>query len=272
MAAKPKRRENKEENFDDAILSRLIDEQRQLSIEEEFTNDVAVLFCGMKKSGKTALIDRFINPAKDEKDMPKPTVALDYKFARYASDTSTSKVLAHIYDLGGDENFEDLVKMPVSPATCGNLVLGITLDLSEPHLVVPSLEKWLRVLRDQVATSLQTLAKDSQNGARRLEALQQGRAAVWQDHPDSAHVQPFPVPLVIFGTKCDCLFGDQDPAKRQGLCRILRYYAHVNGASLVFASVKDKTSMNSVRALLRQLLFGVSAKKDIPEQLDPGKP
>ena len=25
-------------------------------------------------------------------DMPKPTVALDYKFARYASDTSTSKV------------------------------------------------------------------------------------------------------------------------------------------------------------------------------------
>merc|ERR1719326_2703527 len=120
------KRQSKEENFDDSIISRLVDDQRQLSIDEEFTNDVAVLFCGMKKSGKTALIDRFINPSKDEKDMPKPTVALDYKFARYASDTSTSKVLAHIYDLGGDENFEELVKMPVSPMTCGNLVLVVT--------------------------------------------------------------------------------------------------------------------------------------------------
>merc|ERR1719198_862549 len=30
--------------------------------------------------------------------------------------------------------------------------------------------------------------------------------------------------------------------------------------------------MNSVRAVLRQLLFGVTSKKDIPEQLDSGKP
>lgn len=271
-SAKPRKKENKEDNFDDAIISRLIDDQRQLSIDEEFANDVALLFCGMKKSGKTALIDRFINPTKDEKEMPKPTVALDYKFARYASDTSTSKVLAHIYDLGGDENFEELVKMPVSPAACGNLVLGITLDTSEPHLVVPSLEKWLRLLHDQVVHSLQALAKESQSGAKRVEALTQARMAVWAEHPDQAHVQPFPVPLVIFGTKCDALLTDVDPEKRKGLCRILRYYAHVNGASLVFASVKEKTSMNSVRALLRQLLFGVTAKKDIPEQLDPSKP
>merc|ERR1719197_1226848 len=177
MAAKPKKRENKEETFEDAIISRLVDEQRQLSADEEFSNDVSVLFCGMKKSGKTALIDRFINPAKDEKDMPKSTVALDYKFARYASDTSTSKVLAHIYDLGGDENFEELVKMPVAPTNCGNLVLGITLDSSEPHLMVPSLEKWLHLLRDQVSSGWQVLAKDSQNGARRIEAVHQSRMA-----------------------------------------------------------------------------------------------
>jgi len=271
-SAKPKKKDNKEESFEDSILSRLIDEQRQVTVEEEFTNDISVLFCGMKKSGKTALIDRFINPAKDEKDMPKPTVALDYKFARYASDTSTSKVLAHIFDLGGDENFEELVKMPVTPATCGNMVLAITIDTSEPHLAVPSLEKWLRLLRDHVTSSLQTLAKDSPNGAKRVEAQQLARIAAWQEHPDQAHVVPFPVPLVIFGTKCDALLTDVDPEKRKGLCRILRYYAHVNGASLVFSSVKEKTSMNSTRTLLRQLLFGVSAKKDFPEQLDPSKP
>lgn len=271
-ASKPKRRDNKEENFDDAILSRLTNEQRQLNLDEEFLNDVAVLFCGMKKSGKTALIDRFINPAKDEKDMPKPTVALDYKFARYASDTSTSKVLAHIYDLGIDENFEEVLKMPISPANCGNLVLGITLDTSEPHLLISSLEKWLPKLRDQVTVSLQTLARESQSGARRVEALQQARMVPWEEHPDKPYVQPFPVPLVFFGTKCDALLSDVDPEKRKGLCRILRYFAHVNGASLVFSSVKDKSAMNAVRSVLRQLLFGVVAKKETLEQLDPSKP
>jgi len=269
-SAKP--RKAKEESFEDTILARLVDEQRNLSADEEFTNDISVLFCGMKKSGKTALIDRFINPAKDEKDMPKPTVALDYKFARYASDTSTSKVLAHIYDLGGDESFEELLKMPVSPGACGNIVLGVTVDTSEPHHVVSSVEKWLRLLRDHATSSLQTLAAESPNGARRVEAMQQARMAAWAEHPDKAHVQPFPVPLVIFATKCDTLFTDVDPEKRKSLCRILRYYAHANGASLVFSSVKDKTSMNSVRALLRHLLFGVTAKGGVPEQLDPSKP
>jgi len=271
-ASRPKKRENKEETFEDSILSRLGDEQRQLSSNEEFTNDVVVLFCGMKKSGKTALIDRFINPAKDEKDMPKPTVALDYKFARYASENSNSKVLAHIYDLGGDENFEELVKMPVSPASCGNLVLCVTLDTSEPHLAVASLQKWLRLLRDQATSSLQVLAKESQNGASRAAALQQASMAAWAEHSDRAHVVPFPVPLVIFATKCDTLLTDVDPEKRKGFCKILRYFAHANGASLVFSSVKEKTSMNSVRGLLRQLLFGVTPKGGIPERVDPSKP
>jgi len=271
-AAKPKKRENKDEDFGDSILSRLVDDQRQLSANDEFTTDIVVLFCGMKKSGKTALIDRFINKLKEEKDMPKPTTALDYKFARHSSDTSTQKVLAHIYDLGGDESFEELVKMPVSPLTCGNLVLSLTLDTSEPHLVVPSLEKWLALLREQVNSSLQTLAKTSQTGAKRVEVLQQERMAAWEGHDDISQVDPFPVPLVIFATKCDTLLTDVDPEKRKGFCRILRYFAHVNGAHLVFASVKEKSSMNSMRAVLRQLLFAETVKGGLPEQIDPSKP
>jgi dynein light intermediate chain 2 len=272
MASKPKKVDKKEENFEDSIFAKLVEEQRKLSVEEEFTNDVAVLFCGSKKSGKTSLIDRFINPNKEEKDVPKPTVALDYKFARYASDTSTSKVLAHLYDLGGDDNFEEFVKIPMSPEACGNLVLGITVDISEPHSVIPALEKWLRLLRVQVGNSLQALAKESQNGAKRVQEQQARIMATWEEHPDKASVLPFPVPLVIFATKCDVFLSTVDPEKCKGLCRALRYFAHAHGASLVFSSIKDKPSMNNVRALLRQLLFGVTAKQGIPEQLDPSKP
>eukprot|EP00913_Durusdinium_trenchii_P035586 g33302.t1 len=118
------------EDFSSAILTKLTEELVQKTATEEFANDVTILFCGSKKSGKTSLVDRFINPTKDEKDQPKPTVALDYKFARYATE-GTSKVLAHIYDLGGDEANENLIGIPISTSTVGNIVLAITLDLSE---------------------------------------------------------------------------------------------------------------------------------------------
>lgn len=272
MASKAKKTEKKEENFEDSIFAKLIEEQRVVSVQEEFTNDVVVLFCGAKKSGKTSLIDRFINPNKEVQDVPKPTVALDYKYARYASDTSTSKVLAHIYDLGGDENFEEFVKIPVSPGATGNIVLCITVDISEPHSVIPSLEKWLRLLRAHVTTSLQALAQESQNGAKRVQEIQARTMAPWEKHQDRVGVLPFPVPLVIFATKCDVFLSEVDPEKRKGLCNALRYFAHAHGASLVFSSKQDKSSMNAVRALLRQLLFGVTAKQGIPEQLDSSKP
>lgn len=43
-------------------------------------SSTTALFIGAKKAGKTTLIERFINPNKE--DPPKPTSALDYKFVR----------------------------------------------------------------------------------------------------------------------------------------------------------------------------------------------
>mmetsp|Transcript_84614 Transcript_84614/g.274121 ORF Transcript_84614/g.274121 Transcript_84614/m.274121 type:complete len:377 (-) Transcript_84614:160-1290(-) len=261
------------DEVENSLLARLIEEQQQQSADEQFTGDIAVLFCGMKRSGKTSLVDRFINPKKDEKDVPKPTVALDYKYARReASDASASKVLAHIYDLGGDEGNENLVQIPVSPATVGNLVVCLTLDLSEPWAVLPALEKWTQLLRGQVAKSLEALAKESANGAARVEALQKARKEALEQNPDQANVNALPCPLAIFCTKWDVLVGDSDPEKRKALCRALRYFAHVNGASLLFSSLKEKDAMNNVRGILRKLVFGVEVKGGVPEQLDPSKP
>jgi len=271
-ARRPKKKDNKEENFEESIFAKLIEEQNKQSNEEEFANDIAFVVCGMKKTGKTSLIDRFNNANKDEKDVPKPTVALDYKYARFALENSTSKVLAHIYDLGGDENVEELAKIPMSPAASGNMVLAITVDLSEPHSVVPSLERWLGILRVQVTNSLHALASESANGQKRVAEYQSARMATWEEHPDRASLLPFPVTLVIFATKFDVLVSDADPEKRKGLCKALRYFAHAHGASLVFTSIKDKASMNSMRAVLRQLLFGVTPKGGIVEQSDPSTP
>lgn len=271
-SAKPKKKEvSQKDELEASILGRLTEELNRNAAVDEFSNDVTVLFCGMKKCGKTSLVDRFINPNKDDKDQPKPTVSLDYKFARYAAENSTSKVLAHIYDLGGDEGNDDLVAIPVSASTVGNLVLAVTLDLSDAHHVVPVLEKWLNLLRTQVNKSLAAFAKDSACAHARAQAVQQARRDLYAESPDAGHVRPFPVPLVIFGTKWDCL-NDTDPEKRKGLCRALRHFAHTNGASLVFTSLKEKSSMNNARGVLRQLLFGVAAKGGLAEQLDSAKP
>lgn len=262
------------EELDASILGKLVEEQALRSAEEEFSNDVTILFCGPKRSGKTSLIDRFINPTKDEKD-PKPTVALDYKFARYASDTSTSKVLAHIYDLGGEDgSIDSLASVPVSKATAGNLVVALTLDLAEPHSLLSSLERWLKLLQVHVSKSLDALSKESNAGAAHVQALQRSRAQLFEEHADRAVVNPFPVPLVIFATRWDVFVEQCDPEKRKNLCKALRHFAHVNGASLVMSSLasKDKASLNNVRNFMRQLLFGVSAKGGLALEVEASKP
>eukprot|EP00930_Biecheleria_cincta_P042323 TRINITY_DN29119_c0_g1_i1.p1 TRINITY_DN29119_c0_g1~~TRINITY_DN29119_c0_g1_i1.p1 ORF type:complete len:373 (-),score=78.87 TRINITY_DN29119_c0_g1_i1:316-1434(-) len=265
-------KKKEQDDFSDSILFKLIEEHGQKSAEDEFANDVNILFCGAKKSGKTSLVDRFINPNKDDKDQPKPTVALDYKFARYAAEGSTSKVLAHIYDLGGDEGNENLVGVPVSATSVGNLILAITLDLSEPHTCVQNLDKWLKLLRAQVDKATQALAQENPAGARRVEAVQALRSSNYAQHPDRGVINPFPVPLVIFGTKLDVLNADVDPDKRKNLLRAIRHFALANGAFLLTCSLKEKTSLNNMRAVLRQLLFQVAPKGGFPENVDPSKP
>jgi len=55
-----------------------------------------------------------------------------------------------------------------------------------------------------------------------VEAVRAGRSATFEGHPDLAHMQTFPVPLVIFGAKWDALATDTDPEKRKSLCKALR--------------------------------------------------
>mmetsp|Transcript_76125 Transcript_76125/g.215282 ORF Transcript_76125/g.215282 Transcript_76125/m.215282 type:complete len:403 (-) Transcript_76125:90-1298(-) len=268
-----KAKQQRGDDLESSILARLTEEQQQQrGSEEDVASDATVLFCGMKKSGKTSLIDRFINPAKDEKDQPKATVALDYKFARYAAENSPTKITAHLYELGGGDSSDDLIAIPVSPGAVGNLVLAVTLDLSEPAGVLAALQKWLELLRNQLQKCYSSMAKEV-GGEKRVEALKSARKADYENHADKGQLNVFPVNLMIFCCKFDTFVSETDPEKRKHLCRALRYTAHTNGASLVFTSLKEKGSMNAVRGLLRQTLFGVAAKpKDLQDQLEPSKP
>lgn len=253
-----------------SIWGQMVAEAKTKKDEGPDQGDVVALFCGKKRSGKTSLVERFINPQKEASDQPRSTVALDYKYARYASDASSSKSLAHIYDLGGDESqFGDLVAVVVTPETVEQLVLVITLDLSEPWSVLSSLQHWLEMLKSHVEKCLDILATSSGGqGASRVQALRSSRKEAFEGHPDAALVRPLPVPLVIIGTKWDVFVSESDAEKRKWLCRALRYHAHLNGAHLVCTSTVEKQSLKAMQNTLRGLFFGGGSRGSGGEQFD----
>ena len=86
----------------------------------------------------------------------------------------------------------------------------------------------------------------------RLEKKSKIRVLKAADH-DS--VNPTTIPVVIVCTKMD-VFQEQATNKRKALFNALRYHAHVNGASIIAVSRKDKTQGNFLRGILNHYAFG----------------
>jgi len=212
------------------------------------------LFTGQHGSGKSSLMALLQGGGTSGKDdKPKPTVALEYMFARKS--TNGAKDVAHIWELGGGMNLQQLVGVPITPARLPFAVLGIVIDLSEPSNALPSLAHWIRVLRTHVNRSLDALPEDEQ-----AAILEASRSRFKEDHPDRLKVEPFPVPLLILANKYD-LFKNNESMKKKVMCQALRFVAHAHGASLLFVSTREKGLQNSFRSLITQHLFRKSEGK-----------
>ncbi|WAR19502.1 DC2L1-like protein [Mya arenaria] len=110
-----------------------------------------------------------------------------------------------------------------------NGAVMICVDLSKPEEIWFTLESLLASSRARIEAAIADARQDNP-GIR--EALQKrALARVGEDHADRNMLDPFPVPLVIVGTKYD-LFQDMDSEKRKVICKSLRFVAHTNGAVL----------------------------------------
>ena len=182
------------------------------------------LFVGPKGGGKSSLL-ALLQPAGTVRDTPKPTVALEYVFARRSKNTSTLKDVAHIWELGGGmkgDGVAELVGVPITTARLPTAVLAIVLDLSKPQNVIPACLHWLTMLRNHVQGRLDDLrtsgssdaASDMEEKAR--EAFQ----AIWrkkhkkEDHPDRRNVDACAVPLMIVANKWDSIKDENNPLVR----------------------------------------------------------
>ena len=223
-----------------------------------------LLFVGAKNSGKSTLIHSFLM----KEDTPKPTTALEYRFARRS--TGEDKAVANIWELGGGSQLSELLKVVLLPDRLPTSVVAITLDLSSPGEALSTLIFWLDEVRKQAeACAVQLRATPA--GVAKADAARRQAEEAWSEHPDRPQVRPVGVPVVVLGHKWDEFEAEHgEPEKRKVLARCLRFFCHVNGASFVTTKHKDKAMMTVLRNLLYHHVFHTSAVRTV--QLEHTRP
>ncbi|XP_075605244.1 cytoplasmic dynein 2 light intermediate chain 1 isoform X2 [Balearica regulorum gibbericeps] len=222
----------------------------------------SLLFMGSKNGGKTTVILRCL----EREEIPKPTLALEYTFGRRARRHNSPKDVAHFWELGGGTSLLELIRIPITSNNIRSFAVVLVLDLSKPNELWTTMEKLLQVTRNHVNKILSKLEKTNPEVA--TEIKQRMRNNLQRDHPDYELVDPFPIPLVIIGSKYD-IFHEFDSEMRKIISKTLRFVSHYYGASLVFTS-KSEALLLKARVLINHLAFGYDKSKSV--SVDHNKP
>uniref|UniRef100_A0A673JIJ7 Cytoplasmic dynein 2 light intermediate chain 1 n=1 Tax=Sinocyclocheilus rhinocerous TaxID=307959 RepID=A0A673JIJ7_9TELE len=202
-----------------------------------FPTQRTVFFMGSKAGGKTTILLRFL----DRDETAKPTLALEYTFGRRARGHNTPKDIAHLWELGGGISLSDLVQIPMTADNVSSLSVVLVLDLSKPNVLWETMERLLDSARSQVEKVCASHQKtgESRSGKQRVPRV------LHKDYPDRELISPFPVPLLIVGSKIHLIL-------------------------LSFTSSKSEATMSKSRSFVNQLAFGTERPKSI--STDPSKP
>lgn len=222
----------------------------------------SVFFIGNKNGGKTTIILRCI----DRDEAPKPTLALEYTFGRRAKGHNTPKDIAHFWELGGGLSLMDLINIPISIENIRTFSIVLVLDLSKPSELWHTIEKLLPVTKNHVDKIIADIGKSNSKVANKI--VQNVWRSFPNNHPDRELIDPFPLPLLIIGSKYD-LFQDFESEKRKIICKTLRFVSHFYGASLLFTS-KSETHKGVMRLFVNHLAFGQDKSKLV--SVDHNKP
>ncbi len=212
---------------------------------EENSLETTLLFVGGKQSGKSTLIARLQQDAAASDSAPAPSTALEYTFARKnrVGGNGNIKDLAHIWELAGGTSLSSLSSICITEANVHLASLICCLDLAKPQEALLILLHFLTSIAARVKTICDGLEA---RGSKRPKGLKNfSWARVGADHPDKQYLTPFPIPLLIVGTRAEALSA-LEPEQRKMLCKVLRFLSHINGASLAFVAQKDEHSVARV--------------------------
>ncbi|ODM95452.1 Cytoplasmic dynein 2 light intermediate chain 1 [Orchesella cincta] len=218
-----------------------------------------ILVLGSRSGGKSTLIGRLL----EKNETPKPTLALDFTFARRTT-PDLIKEICHIWELGGDAiTFSQLIETPIKTNhALDKFSIFLVLDLSVPEKIWATLDTTISSAKKALTRALadNLRSKESQDMTRKLEENIKERLG--DDCQDRNQIEPFPLPLVIICTKYD-VFQNFEPEKRKLICRILRLASHRLGASLNFYSMHEVAHNRRVRELFTHYAFGTPFPKGI---------
>ncbi|XP_072031867.1 cytoplasmic dynein 2 light intermediate chain 1-like [Amphiura filiformis] len=230
------------------------------------STECTILFMGSKSAGKTSIILRFLE--KDEP--PKATTALEYTFGRRAKGHNMAKDVAHIWELGGGTFLSQLVETPITEVTLSSAAAVLVLDLSHPYEIWNTMETLLKAALNRIEHVISKVSAEDPRIYDRIKAKSWRR--IGEDHPDKDILDPFPIPLVIIGSKYD-VFQDFDSEKRKVICKTMRFLAHNYGAALQFCSNKTDALMLRTKAYVSHLAFGTQISTSTKNlNFDPNKP
>jgi len=201
------------------------------------------VFLGEKRCGKTSLIQKFFD--ETPKDDSPPTTALEYRYS--VKTVQEKKVIVNTYELGGGRTISSMIGSCMSAETLPDTCVCICVDLSKPGNAIESVMFWLNAVREQT----EAIAKSMENNnSARLRLLQQRINDRLGEHEDRSKMNPMLVPVVLICTKYDEFANQYESARKKIICLALRYIAHMNGASLVFGSVREKVPSQLYKAML----------------------
>ncbi|ESN93853.1 hypothetical protein HELRODRAFT_193897 [Helobdella robusta] len=214
-------------------------------------HEKSVVFLGGKSSGKTSIILRFLERPDDQ---AKPTVGVEYVYARMNKSNSMGKDIGHVWEVGGGVLMSKLIESVIDNKNISSTGIVLTVDLSQPKRLWTVLEHWLRVLKSRVDDVIKH-GDDGKNGRIRERLLEAARMKYKEDHPDLDLLDLFPLPITIVCTKYDT-FQNFESEERKVICRTLRFLAHTIGAHLQFCStMKCEGLVSRVKGLISNLLF-----------------
>jgi dynein light intermediate chain 2 len=208
--------------------------------------EAACVFVGSRRSGKSTLIHSYMFKDKEGAE-PKPTTALDYKYIHSSAGISMTKDLSHFWELGGGRTLQKLLDVPLSGAKIEDAMILIVVDLSRPWRVLSDAQHWFQYIRGVIGDVQQQLKKSPETQHIPAALAKQSQQAFGADHADRTRVNLMPLPVVLVANKYD-KFKDSESQLLKVMSKALRHIAHMNGASLMYASRLHKTLGQAFRS------------------------
>ena len=260
------RSENASINEEDKKSIRGTADYENIIASQERKQRNSTIFVGDGDSGQTSLITSIVNPGKEDK--VKPTVALEYSFARRAMGSandnskgnsegektvvnSISTQVSEIWDLGGGREMSPLLSSCLNCDTLSFTSLVIVLDLSNPLTCADSLLFWLKEVLKITNSSMSKLSYSKENDAKESFHL----LTTTFQYPKEEAISILPLSITVVGNKFDLFVNNCSVACRRLVTSYLRYLCHFNHCNLIFTSVKDKSYGTSFRYIGSQILF-----------------